>query len=96
MKWSVLILSLSGLAGCYPKTTAAPPTLTAAQLEVPALARGREVFAAKCNGCHGYPDLGAVGAAKWPAVMDDMGRKASLTPADTDAALQYVLAARGR
>lgn len=90
------------VAGCFPKTVTTPPTLTSAQTESAAtkwpgttpesLTNGRTVYAAKCNGCHGYPDLHAVPEAKWPDVMTAMGKKAEISAKDRDDVLHFILA----
>jgi len=93
------------LVGCggYPRTGPAPgplsPTaIAAAQARWPdadaaTLARGRELFLAKCDACHGYPALDAVDAGSWPSVMKRMAGNAHLPPADRDAVLHFILAA---
>ena len=93
-----------GLGGCYPKTAAAPTTVTQGSVTWAAekfpgstessLAAGRESFLAKCNGCHGYPDLLATSDEAWPAIVERMGSKSDLDAEKTKGVLQYVLAAR--
>ncbi|MBX3206245.1 MAG: hypothetical protein KF764_14330 [Labilithrix sp.] len=106
MKSSFPLAGLLLLAACFPKTVDTPPTLAPEQIASAgsreaaatptALARGREVFAAKCNGCHGYPAADAVSEAKWPKVMRAMGEKSDLTPDESHDALRFILAARTR
>jgi hypothetical protein len=58
------------------------------------LAAGRDHFLAKCNGCHGYPDPGAVAEERWPDVVERMAKKAGLGAEEKDGVLRYVLAWR--
>ena len=92
------------LGGCYPKAGAAPEAVTPVDVEkaasrwpganAEALAHGRELFLAKCNNCHGYPDRNAVDEPRWPAIVKRMGAKAKLSPADGDHVLHFILATR--
>ena len=59
-----------------------------------ALSHGHDLFVAKCNGCHGYPDLGAIPDERWPHIVEKMAKKSDLGPEDGDAVLHYVLASR--
>jgi len=91
-------------AGCYPKSAAAPGTVSAgsvtwASTKWPgtteaSLAAGRATFLAKCNGCHGYPDLAAISDEKWPAIIERMGSKSGLDKPKSDEVLHYVLASK--
>lgn len=99
-----LALAISAAACGFPKTADAPPPLSAGDASAAAtrwpgatpqsLAHGRELFVAKCNGCHGYPDLASIDEARWPAVVDRMGEKADLAAKDREDVLRFVLAAR--
>ena len=92
-------------AGCFPKAGPAPGAVSAeavarASARWPgvtagALSTGRDHFLAKCNGCHGYPDLAAVPEARWPDIVERMAKKSGLGADEKDAVLHYVLAARG-
>jgi len=107
----LVTLSLSALAmmvaGCiFPKAGPVPALVTAADVDRAryrwpdadraALDDGRELFAARCNGCHGYPALTAVPEANWPAVVEKMARKAKLSREQADHVLRFVLVARVR
>lgn len=91
-------------AGCFPKVASAPPALSANSVArasarwpgvtAEALSMGRDRFVAKCNGCHGYPDLPAVADESWPGIVERMARKANLSAEERDAVLHYVLASR--
>jgi cytochrome c5 len=101
---AVLALSLAAAVACgFPKTGAAPPPLSPAQtasaLTSPgvteqSLTAGHDAFIAKCNGCHGYPDLGSISVEKWPDVMMRMAHKADLTESQGNDVLHFILASR--
>jgi hypothetical protein len=100
----VLLYALGGLTGCYPK--AGPPPAMLSQSSVAAastrwpgvtagaLAAGHDLFLAKCNGCHDYPDLAAIAEERWPGILDKMAQKSHLDAGERDEVLHYVLAAR--
>lgn len=100
-----MALGLSA-TGCfwYPKGAAAPPPLStnsvsAASARWPgttpeSLAAGRDLFLAKCNNCHDYPDLASVSEDKWPGTIEKMGKKADLANEQREQVLHFVLAAR--
>ena len=70
-------------SGCYPKAAAAPAAVsasgvTAASTRWPgvtasALSTGRDLFLARCNACHGYPDLRAISEDRWPGILEKDG-----------------------
>jgi hypothetical protein len=92
-------------AGCAsPRTAAAPgpispdavavakahwPDATAESLE-----EGRGLFLNSCNRCHGYPDRSAYSEEKWPGILQVMGKRAKLTPEQTDQVLRFIIATR--
>ncbi len=88
----------------YPRSGAAPGPLSSASAAAAAtrwpgatpesLDAGRTLFLDRCNGCHGYPDLGPISASRWPGIMTDMGHKSHLTPEQTEQVLRFILAAR--
>jgi hypothetical protein len=92
------------VAGCYPQTAPAPGALSAnavtwastrwPSVTATSLATGHDLFVAKCNGCHGYPDLGTIADDRWPDIVKTMGRKSHLAADESDAVLHFVLAAR--
>ncbi len=92
----------AALAGCgYPKSGAVPgpADVASARARWPdtseaKLARGRDLFIAKCNGCHGYPDVDRIDEAKWPGILSRMGKNAHLDAAESDDVLHFVLASR--
>jgi mono/diheme cytochrome c family protein len=89
----VLILVVLGAAACYPKGNANPPALP--QGADPQVTQGRELFVAKCNGCHQYPELTAIDEKDIPSIVKRMGGKANLDDKQTAAVESYVRAGRG-
>jgi hypothetical protein len=91
-------------AGCYPKVAPPPGALSASTVAsastrwpgvtASSLSRGRDLFVAHCNACHGYPDLAVISDERWPGILDKMAKKAGLGPEDRDAVLHFVLASR--
>ena len=59
----------------------------------PSLARGREVFIARCAGCHALPDVQARDESEWERILPRMARKSRLTGEEAAAVRAYVLAA---
>jgi hypothetical protein len=102
---SCLFLVAAVMTACgFPKTGAAPPPLSPAQVasavaRSPAvseqsLSTGHDLFITKCNGCHGYPELRSIAEERWPGIMERMGHKADLNGSQAADVLHFVLAAR--
>ncbi|MFO0677032.1 MAG: hypothetical protein U0169_10875 [Polyangiaceae bacterium] len=97
-------VTLASLGACgFPKTVDGPPPVVTAEIaereakarpgtSLESLSAGRDLFAAKCNGCHGYPDLATVSEAKWPEILTRMGKKSDLSEAQTAQVLAFVRA----
>jgi hypothetical protein len=102
--WVSLVAAAPLTAGCYPKTAAAPGALSAESVTrastrwpgvtASSLSTGHDLFIAKCNGCHGYPDLTAIPDEDWPGILEKMAKKADLGAEERDAVLHYVLTSR--
>ena len=82
-------LAIAAIA-CGPGKTVATPI----DVADPAVGHGKELYTANCNKCHGYPDPHLFADDKWPHTVEEMGEKAKLAPADRQAVLQYILAAK--
>lgn len=93
--------------GCgFPPAGPLPPPLTVADVDAikprfpnsnkESLDTGRDLFGARCNGCHNYPDVWKVDDARWPEIMTRMGKKAGLDEAQTRAVLSFIQVARSR
>lgn len=100
----LLLLSLMAVACGFPKSGPVPgpvsPTSAAsAATKWPgtteqSLEAGRTTFTAKCNACHSHPDVKAISEEKWPGILDEMAKKADLTPAQKSDVLHFVITAR--
>jgi cytochrome c5 len=98
------LLAAAAIAGCYPKAGAAPGSVSPAAVEWAAakwpgeteasLTAGKDLFMAKCNNCHAYPDLVAIDEEDWPSIVKRMTGKADLPEDKADPILHYVLATR--
>ena len=101
---AALLAVALGVLGCYPKSGPAPGALSAdsatwASTKWPgttpeSLAAGHDAFIAKCNACHGYPELSAIDDEEWPGIVESMGNKAELDASKKEAVLHFILAAR--
>lgn len=106
MKRSLLVLllgaSLLGLSVCGPgwvPPPVSPELLARGQARFPdvtaeQLARGRSLLVTRCSRCHGVPSPTAKPEARWPRIVERMGRKARLDAAGKQDVLRFVLVAR--
>ncbi len=67
------------------------PDTTRASLE-----RGRELYVARCSGCHPLHPPGTQPADRWATVLAEMAPRARLTPVERDLVLRYLTAASQR
>lgn len=65
--------------------------ITVAQLE-----RGRILFASRCIECHTLPPVSRHNDVEWPHLVNAMAGRASLKPAEKEAIIAYILAARAK
>jgi cytochrome c5 len=102
---AVLALLVTAAIGCgFPAAGPVPPPITpadadAAQTRFPntskaTLDTGRDLFAARCNGCHNYPDVWKIDDARWPEILSRMGKKAGLDETQNRVVLSFILVAR--
>ncbi|MBI5686216.1 MAG: hypothetical protein HZC54_14180 [Verrucomicrobia bacterium] len=66
-----------------------PPAAGAAAEETPQMAAGRQLFQAKCCGCHDVPSPSRVMESTWTRWMMKMRGKAKLTDAEYDQIMEY-------
>jgi hypothetical protein len=71
---------------------ATPADAERAHVPIADLQRGRELLIGKCGGCHDVPKPNDEPRDKWPAQLDDMGKRAGLVGPDRQLIQQYVLA----
>ena len=71
------------------------PAMTArAGKPVGVLENGRRLYMGRCATCHTIDPVGKYSATRWREIIPEMADKAKLTPAERDALLAYLLAAR--
>ena len=63
------------------------PDTTSASLD-----DGRELFVARCSGCHPLPSPERFGFQRWHSILDTMGERARLTGAERELVLRYLTA----
>jgi hypothetical protein len=92
------------LADCQ-STNFAPPPVTPQmaavvrkqqQVDLATLQAGRTLFVSRCIECHTLPLLSRYDAVAWPWLVGDMAARASLKPAEREALVAYILAARAQ
>jgi mono/diheme cytochrome c family protein len=94
---AAVIAFTAGCGDSLPRVT--PDLVATAQrtdpaADAPRLDAGRSCFVARCGACHGLPDPHGFAVPEWQSWMARMAPKAKLDPDQTQAVLDYVLAAR--
>jgi mono/diheme cytochrome c family protein len=67
---------------------------TKQHVDLGTLQQGRTLFVNRCIECHTLPPLWRYRAEDWPEIVNSMSHRASLKPAERDAILAYIIAAR--
>ena len=98
MKHSSLhLLAAALLTGCAMPNLAPPvsPAMSArAGRPAGILEQGRRLYTGRCATCHAIDPVGKYSASRWGEIVAEMADEAKLTPAEKDAVLTYILAAR--
>lgn len=97
-----VVIACVALGGCV-SSIPVPTTIdcTWAQQRWPdattaSLSAGRGLYVDKCSGCHALYVPATIGAARWPAMLDEMTQRAHLRPDQRELILRYlVTASRG-
>lgn len=63
-------------------------------VDLTTLREGRTLLVHRCIECHTLPVVWHYNASDWPEIVDSMSARASLKPAERDAIVAYILAAR--
>lgn len=88
------------LGACVAVEEIAPPVTagmgSGSAASAATLTRGRDLYVGRCTACHRADPVAKHGPADWRRIIAAMSDRSKLTPADEDAVLSYVLAARGR
>ena len=93
---ALLLAAVSCGGGAVPRPTEAHlaraqarwPDTTRASLE-----RGRELYVARCSGCHPLHRPDTLPAARWATLVDQMAPRARLSDSERDLVLRYLTAA---
>jgi cytochrome c5 len=93
---AALLLAAACGGGAVPRPTDAHlararerwPDTTRASLE-----RGRELYVARCSGCHPLHPPDSQPAARWAQLVDEMAPRARLKPDERELVLRYLTAA---
>lgn len=92
-----ILLSLFALAACVPQKSVPVPTSAMAAKsgqDLAVLQKGYGVYMAQCTRCHEPKMPSEISKADWHIVTPGMAWNASISKADEDAVLKYILAAR--
>jgi len=96
----VLVAVIAGLLACESVNYVPPVTqqMAAAKkgrhVDVAILREGRTLLVHRCIECHTLPPLWHYSAENWPKIVNTMSQRASLKPAERDALVAYIIAAR--
>jgi hypothetical protein len=78
------------------KQSAIGRTRRGEHVDLARLREGRTLFVSRCIECHTLPAVTRHTATEWPGIVDEMAGRASLKPAERDALLAYITAARAQ
>lgn len=62
------------------------------EVSMQTLTEGYKIYTGACTNCHNAKNIYSFPEEAWPAIMDDMARKARISHAEKDAVYKYVLA----
>jgi hypothetical protein len=77
-----------------PVTTEMARSTAGHEVNLATLRQGRALFVHRCIECHTLPAYWHYRTREWPQLVDSMGDRAQLKPAERDAIVAYILAAR--
>lgn len=93
----VLTMVCAALSGCQSLDQIAPPVaVIAGERPADSLALGRELYVGKCTKCHAPEPVRKYPAAKWEDIIADMANETKLSPHETAAVRDYVMAVLAR
>jgi hypothetical protein len=99
--WSISILIVCLLTGCESTTNYVPavtPEMAIGkkekQVALANLSEGRTLFVHRCIECHTLPPLWHYTTQDWREIVNSMSHRASLSPAERQAIMGYILAVR--
>ncbi len=101
---SIFVASAVLLVSCESISYYTPPVVTSniartrpgGHVDLTTLQKGRALFAHRCIECHTLPSVWHYRVEDWPPIVNSMAHRASLKPAERNALLAYILAARAQ
>ena len=97
--FAATVLALAGCENDYkPPVITAPPTRNrkSQPVDLAQAQEGRRLFAHRCIECHTLPPIWHYRTEDWPKIVDSMAHRSALKPAERDAIIAYILAARAQ
>jgi mono/diheme cytochrome c family protein len=91
---AALLLTSCETSNYAPPVTSAMTRSTSRTKQDADLKRGRTLFVHRCIECHTLPAIWKYSDEDWPKIVNSMSHRASLNPAERDAVIAYILAAR--
>jgi mono/diheme cytochrome c family protein len=99
--FAATIICLVDLSSCKTTSFAPPPVTvelaragTGQHGDIATLREGRTLFVSRCIECHTLPSVSSHSTQEWPRLINEMAGRANLKPAEREAVLAYILAAR--
>jgi len=89
-----LLLSCESINYVPPATSRMATPKKGQHVDLAMLREGRTLFVHRCIECHTLPVLWRYSTDDWPSIVDSMSHRASLKPAEREAIVAYILAAR--
>ncbi len=89
-----LLLSCESINYVPPVTSQVATPRKGQHVDLAMLREGRTLFVHRCIECHTLPVLWRYNTDDWPTIVDSMSHRASLKPAEREAIVAYILAAR--
>jgi hypothetical protein len=91
---AALLLTSCETSNYAPPVTPAMTRSTSRTKQNVDLKRGRTLFVHRCIECHTLPAIWKYSGEDWPQIVNSMSHRASLSPAEREVVIAYILAAR--
>ncbi len=94
------IVCIANLNSCQTISFVPPPRVTPElvrakgrqHVDLATLREGRSLFVSRCIECHTLPMASRFTESDWPCIVHEMGERAKLKSAESDAVLAYIIA----